>query len=291
MEIYLGKKKSDPPGMWWDSPKPGQWEARPKFMIAADDLLEFCKNFFNISDYKVSLTATGALDKIAYLKKTMLLVDVLHTNNQHTSAKKYLRPAVQRLLEPLGHLHNIGIVIIECPAPNAYVKAIAQSIQRKAPSAQDLNNSVISLTEEGDAAFLKGDFQSAALQYETAFDKLQAGSQRPAGRERMIGGGYTGAFVTDVKGELLHRLQLGLAKANFQMQNLEMAHHWTLNVVRGFKDTDQVISQMWYYRALASKGLGEFGRAYKEMRRAQLRNPNDPKIRDEMAAWSDLRSK
>ena len=289
MEIYLGRKKSDPPGMWWNSPKPGQWEARPKFMIAADDLREFCKNFFSISDYKVSPTATG-LDKIAYLKTTMLLVDVLHTKNQHTGAKKCLRPAVQRLLEPLGHLHNIGIVIIECPAPNAYVEAIAQSIQRKAPSAQLLNISVISLIEEGDAAFLKGDFQSAARQYETAFDKLYAGSQRPARRERMIEGGYKGAFVTIVKRELLHRIQLGLAKANLQMQNLEMAHHWTLNVVRGFKDTDQVISQMWYYRALASKGLGEFGRAYKEMRRAQLRNPNDPRIRDEMAALSNLRS-
>ena len=287
MEIYLGRIRAhDPLGMWWNSTEPRQWEDRPKFMIAADDLVEFCKLFLHYSGKQASKAA--GFETITHLNSTMLLVDVMHGTNQHHSAKEYLRPAVKRLLEPLCHLHNIMLPIIECPAPKFYIDAVKQTIQRKAPSAQDLNLSLASALAEGYAFFRAGDFHSAALQYETAVDKFRAGSQEYSRNERMVEGRYAGAVVWKIKYVLLHRLELGLAKANFQLQHYEMAHRWTIAAELDFRDTEEIVSEMWYCRALASKALGEVERAYQEMDKALQKMPNHAKLRAEKAALSDL---
>lgn len=287
MELYLGRIRThDPLGMWWNSTEPRQWEARPKFMIAADDLLQFCKLFLHGSGREAS-EAVG-FDTITHLDKAMLLVDVLHPINQHDSTEEYPRPAIRRLLEPLCYLHNIMLPIIECPAPKSYIEAVKQKIQRKAPSAAALNLSVASMLEEGDTALSARDFHSAALQFESAIDKLRAGSQDCARYDRMVEGKWPGAFVRKIKYVLSHGLELGLALANLQLQRYEMAHHWTFAVTQGIKDTNHLVSQLWYYRALASKGLGEMERANAEMDKALHLRPNEEVFQAEKAALCDL---
>lgn len=287
MDIYLGNtRRIDSPEIWWNSPKPQEWTARPKFMIASNDLLQFCKMFL-FSGGRAAKRSPES-ERMLHLETTMLLVDVLYTTDQHKSANEFLRPAARKLLEPLCYLHNIGLVIIKGAVPNLYLEATTQRIQRQAPSTQDLVHSISSLKEQGDAAFLEGDFHSAARQYETAFDELHAGSQGAAKSERMVIGRYTGMFVGKVKKSLKHKLHLRLAKTNLQLQNYEMAHHWTLAVVFGLHDSDKLLSQMWYCRALASKGLGELNRAYGEIRKARLKQPNDLGILAEIATLSGL---
>lgn len=287
MELYLGRIRThDPLGMWWNSTEPRQWEARPKFMIAADDLLQFCKLFLHGSGREAS-EAVG-FDTITHLDRSILLVDVLHPINQLNSTEEYPRPAIRRLLEPLCYLHNIMLPIIEGPAPKSYIEAVKQKIQRKAPSAAALNLLVASMLKEGDTALSAKDFHSAALQYESAIDKLRAGSQDCARYDRMVEGKWAGAFVRKIKYVLSHRLELGLALANLLLQHYEMAHHWTFAVTQGINDTNRLISQMWYYRALASKGLGEIERANTEIDKALHVRPNDEIFRAEKAALSDL---
>lgn len=287
MEIHLGRIRThDPIGMWWNSTEPRQWESRPKFMIAADDLLQFCKLFLHGSGREAS-EALG-FDNIIHLDRAILLVDVLHPMNQHDSTEERPRPAVRRLLEPLRYLHNMMLTIIECPAPQSYIEAVKQEIQRKAPSAAALNLSVAAILQEGDTVLTAGDFHSAALQYENAVDKLRAGSQLCARYERMVEGKWPGAFVRKVKYVLLHRLELGLAIANFHLQRYEMAHHWTSAVIQGIRDTNQLVSQMWYYRALASKGLGEIERANAEIDKALRLRPNEGIFQAKKATLSDI---
>lgn len=287
MEIYLGRaNRRDARGRWWNSPKPQKWEIRPKFMIASDDLLQFCKIFLLLSMRAAKTHAES--DSMLHLKKAMLLVDVLHKTDQHNRANEGPRPAIRRLLEPLAYFHNIGLVIIEGPVPTLYSEAIRQRIQRRAPSAQDLVHAVSSLVEQGDAAFLKRDFHSAVFVYKSALEKLHAGSQKRPKLERMVEGTYTGMVIGGVKNLLQHKVYLGLSKASLQLKRFEMAHHWTLAVARGLRDTREILSQMWFCRALASKGLGELEQALKEMEMARLIQPNDLGILAEIAILSSL---
>lgn len=285
MEIYFGKTQvTDSPGLWWNSPKSQEWNARPRFMIACDDLLEFCKVFMFATRQQACIGK--GFDTMTHLETAMLLVDVLHTTNLRNGANECLLPAAQRLLEPLCYLHNIGLVIIEGSAPKSYTEMITQTIQRQAPSAQDVILSTSALKEQGDAEFLKGEFHSAALKYKTAIDQLYPGSGGSIRHELMTTGRYTGMPIGLVKNLLVHRLHLGLAKANFQLQKYEMAHHWTTIVIDRPIDTKAQRSQMWYYRGLASRELGEAYRAYREMRRAHQIRPSDPEILSEMAIMS-----
>lgn len=223
---------------------------------------------------------------MVHLERTMLLVDVLHTTDQRNGAKECLIPAAQRLLEPLCCLHDIGLVIIEGPVPKSYTEMITQRIQRQAPRAQDVILSTSALKDQGDAAFLKEEFNSAIVMYKAALDQLYPGSQGARRDEYMAAGRYTGTPIGKVKNQLEHRLYLGLAKANFRLKKYEMAHHWTSIIIEGPHDSNKQLSQMWYCRALASNKLGEVYRAYREMRRAHLIQPNDPKISSEMAVLS-----
>ena len=253
-------------------------------MIACDDLLDFCRIFLLAT--RQQACRRRDFDTMVHLERAMLLVDVLHTTDQRNGSKECLIPAAQRLLEPLCCLHNIGLVIIEGPVPKPYTEMITQRIQRQAPRAQDVILSTSALKDQGDAAFFKKEFNSAILMYKTALDQLFPGSQGSRRDEYMAAGRYTGAPIGRVKNMLEHRLHLGLAKASFQLREYEMAHHWTSIIIEGPHDSYKQLSQTWYYRGLASNELGEVYRAYREMRRAHLMQPNDPKILSEMAVLS-----
>lgn len=254
-------------------------------MIASVDLLEFCK-FFMFVTWMAASKHSGA-DTMVHLETAMLLVDILHATDQHSSAITYLRPAMRKLLEPLCYLHNIGLVIIDGPAPKLYLETVTQRIKRRAPSVQEMVQSMSSLIEQGDAAFLGGVFDVAALRYETALNQLHAGSHRREKFEMIIEGKYTGIIIGKVKAMLEYQLHLSLAKTNLQLQRYAMAHHWTIIVVHGRKAPDQEIAQMWYHRALASKGMGELHRAYQEMRKARLKRPDDVMIQAELAGLAN----
>ena len=291
MEIYFGKTQViDSPRLWWNSPKSQEWNARPRFMIACEDLLEFCRIFLFATRERAFIgKGIGRdFDTMTHLETAMLLVDVLHTTNLRNGDSECLLPAAQRLLEPLCCLHNIGLVIIEGSAPTSYTKSIIQAIQRQAPSVQEVILSTSALKDQGDADFLKGEFHSAILKYKTALDQLYPGSGGSIRHELMATGRYTGMPIGKVKNLLDHRLHLGLAKANFQLQSYEMAHHWTTTVIDRPFDTEAQISQMWYYRSLASRELGEAYRAYREMRKAHQIRPSDPEILSEMAIMSKV---
>lgn len=253
-------------------------------MIACEDLLDFCRIFLLAT--RQEACRHRDFDTMVHLERTILLVDVLHTTDQRNGTNECLMPAAQRLLEPLRRLHNIGLVIIEGPVPKPYKEMITQRIQRQAPKAQDLILTTSTLKDQGDAALFKKKFKSAIAMYKIALDQLYPGSQGSRREEFMAAGRYTGAPIGAVKNLLEHRLHLGLAKAYFQLQKYEMAHHWTSVIIEGPHDSYKQLSQTWYYRALASKELGEVYRAYREMRRAHLMQPNDPKILAEMAALS-----
>ena len=260
MEVYLGSAKGkSSSGMSWNS------ERSPNFMIASEDLHDFCKRFLKVMTVAASLIA--GFDSVSH--DVMLLINVLHMNGQRNGPPKHLTPAIRKLLDPLCYLHNIKLVKIKCQAPQEYVSAVTQMIRRKAPSAHDLNNILLTMNDEAHASLLKGDFQSAALQYETALNKLHAGSQRRKSKERrMTDGRCVGVRIGKLKLILAHEILLGLAKANFQLHHYEMAHHWTHNVVHKAKVGRHLLSQLWYYRALASRRLGEFDRALGELRNA-----------------------
>lgn len=257
-------------------------------MIACEDLLEFCKVFLfaTMQQAFIGKGIGSGFDTVIHLETAMLLVDVLHTTNLGNGDSECLLPAAQRLLEPLCCLHNIGLVVIGGSAPKSYSEMITQTIQRQAPSAQDVILSTSALKEQGDAYLFKGEFHSAILNYKTALDQLYPGSVGSKRHELMATGRYTGMHIGKVKNLLVHRLHLGLAKANFQLQKYEMAHHWTTIILDRPFDTDAQLSQMWYYRGLASRELGEAYRAYREMRRAHQIRPTDPEILSEMATLS-----
>ena len=279
-------RRTDSPGVWWNSPKQQIWIDRPRSMIACDDLLDFCRIFLLAT--RQQACRRRDFDTMVHLERTMLLVDVLHTTDQRNGANVCLTPAAQRLLEPLCHLHNIGLVVIEGSVPKSYIGMITQRIQRQAPRAQDVILSTSALKDQGDAAFLKGEFDSAIASYKTALDQLYPGSQGSRRDEYMAAGRYTGVPIGRVKNLLEHRLHLGLAKANFHLQKYEMAHHWTSIIIEGPHDSYRQLSQMWHCRSLASNKLGEVYRAYREMRRAHLIQPNDPQILSEMAVLSRI---
>ena len=282
MEIHLGSSQTtDSPEMWWNSPKPQQWESRPKVMVVADDLLESCKIL--IYELLKAGHRNAQIDNTCSLETTMLLVDVLPMTDRHNSSGEQLRPAVRKLLEPLCFLHNLGIVIIESSAPKRYIDEVKQRIQRQAPSSQELVHSMSLLKEQGDMNLLSNDLNSAALQYEVALDQFWAGCHWGVRNETVVGGSLRGIRVSTALRLLETRLHLGLAIANYRLRKYAAAHQWTNRILRDHKGTDYSISHLWYYRALASERLGELKYAYEEMRQAQLRQPRDVVILTELA--------
>lgn len=67
-----------------------------------------------------------------------------------------------------------------------------------------------------------------------------------------------------------------------------MAHHWTFAVVHLHMNTTKFVSRMWHCRALASKGLREFERAYEEREMALVKDIDNQEFVAEIAALSDL---
>lgn len=236
----------------------------------------------------MQVNSTFGYDTVTHLDRSMLLVDVLHPMDQYDSTEEYPRPVVRRLLEPLRYLHHIMLTIIECPAPKSYIEAVKQDIERKAPSAAALNVSLTSMADAGDRALNMAWFELANIIYEDTMDNFRAGSQDYERNERMTEGKWTGNYVLKVKEIVKQRLELGLAIANFHLQRYEMAYHWTYAVILGIKSPKRVVSLMWYYRALSSKGLGEIERANAEMDKALQLMPNDAAFQAEKAALSDL---
>ena len=278
MEIHLGSSQTtDSEEMWWNSPKPQQWENRPRFMVVADDLSNFCKILI------LGIFRTLITTRIHALETTMLLVDVLPLTDQHDSSGEQPRPAVRKLLEPLCFLHNLGLVVIEGSAPKRYIDGVKQRIQRPAPSSQELFHSMSRLKEQGDVSVLSNDLNSAALQYEFALDQLWAGFHWGVGDETVVGGSLNGVPVIGALRLLEWRLHLSLATINIRLEKYATAHHWTNIVLRDHQCTDYAVAHLWYYRAWASERLGQTKYAYEEMRQAQVRQPRDEVISAHLA--------
>ena len=276
MEIHLGSSQTtDSTEMWWNSPKPQQWESRPKIMVVADDLLEFCKITIR------GILKTPRNTRVDALETTMLLVDVLPMTDRHDSSGEQLTPAVRKLLEPLCFLQNLGLVVIEGSAPKRYIDEVKQRIQRRAPSSQELVHSMSQLKEQGD--MLSSDLESAALQYEAALDQLWAGSHWGVRDEKVVGGSLDGVLVVTALRLLEWRLHLSLATTNIRLRKNATAHYWTNIVLRDHQCTDYSVAQLWYYRAFASEHLGQTKYAYEEIRQALVRQPRDEGILTELA--------
>ena len=276
MEIHLGSSQTtESTEMWWNSPKPQQWESRPKIVVVADDLLECCKIFIR------EILRAPRKSMINPLAITMLLVDVLPMTDQHNSSGEQLRPTVRKLLEPLCFMHNLGVVVIEGFAPKRYIDEVKQRIQRRAPSSQELVHSMSQLKEQGD--MLSNDANSATLQYEGALDQLRAGSHWGVRDETVAGGSLDGVPVVAALRLLELRLHLSLATTNLWLRKNVMAHYWTNIVLRDRQCTDYSVVQLWYCRAIASERLGQTKYAYEEMRQALVRQPGDEVISAELA--------
>ena len=276
MEIHFGSSQTtDSTEMWWNSPKPQQWESRPKIMVVADDLLEFCKIFVRM------ILKTPRNTRIDALETTMLLVDVMPMTDRHDSSGQQLRPAVRKLFEPLCFLHNLGLVVIEGSAPKRYIDEVKQRIQRRAPSSQELVHSMSQLKEQGE--MLIYDLDSATLQYEAALDLLWAGSHGGVRYETVVGGNFDGTPVVTALRLLEWRLHLSLATTNIRLRKIPTAHYWTNIVLRDHQCADYSVAQLWYYRAFASERLGQTKYAYEEMRQALERQPGDEVISTELA--------
>ena len=276
MEIHFGSSQTtDSTDMWWNSPKPQQWEIRPKIVVVADDLLEFCKVFVRWILKTPRSTRTDALET------TMLLVDVLPLTAGHDSSGEQLRPAARKLLEPLCFLHNLGLVVIEGSAPKRYIDEVKQRIQRRAPSSQELVHSMSQLKEQGD--MLIYDLDSAALQYEAALEQLWAGSHGGVRNETVVGGSLDGTPVVTALRLLEWRLHLSLVTTNIRLRKNPTAHHWTNIVLRDHQCTDFSVAQLWYYRAFASERLGQTKYACGEMQQALVRQPGDEVFSTELA--------
>ncbi|KAM0794964.1 hypothetical protein BDR22DRAFT_826495 [Usnea florida] len=278
MEIHLGSSQTtDSEEMWWNSPKPQQWESRPKIVVVADDLLRFSKILI------LGILRTLRNTRIDALEATMLLVDILPMTDRHDSSGEQLRPAVRKLLEPLCFLHNLGFVVIEGSAPKWYIDEVKQRIQRRAPSSQELFHSMARLKEQGDVNVLSNDLHSAALQYEAALNQLWSGSHWGLRDETVVGGSFNGVHVVKALKLLQWRLHLSLATTNFRLEKYATAHNWTNIVQHDHQCTDYSVAHLWYYRAWASERLGETKYAYEEMRQARVRQPRDEVISTHLA--------
>ena len=278
MEIHLGlSQTTDSEELWWNSPKPQQWESRPKIVVVADDLSKFCK-ILMLGFLKIPRTT-----RIDALETTMLLVDVLPMTDRHDSSGEQLRPAVRKLLEPLCFLHNLGLVVIEGSAPKRYVDEVKERIQSLAPSSQELFHSMSRLKEQGDVNVLSNDLDSAALQYEVALDQLWSGPHWGERDETVVGGSLNGVPVVGAVRLLQWRLHLSLATTNIRLKKYATAHHWTNIVLRDHQCTDYSVAHLWYYRAWASERLGQTKYAYEEMRQARVRQPRDEVISAHLA--------
>lgn len=268
-------------GQLWKQTKPEDWGSWQIFMIACDDLEQFCGVVLYISHYMRMPTYYSRLIEM-HLGLTVDIVAQDYHSPLPLKNDTAVQPSIQRLLEPLRRLHKVYTVLIRGPASETYKENVKKSIMREAPTAEEMITTACELKALGEDAFRKADFRSCVYTYEKAISDLEAGCQLCDPSTLVTEGKYSGSRVSKASRHLYFMLQLDLVTALLRLQSYDRAHNWTMVEAQmgGGVTSDAELAQMWYLRAQASREMGIIDRAHDELAQAVTLQPD----RNDMAA-------
>lgn len=264
----------------WRPAKPENWRRCQMFMIACDDLEQFCGVVLYINHFLSIPDSYSASTRILLC----LSVDIIAQDYQKPIPSKNdtaVPSSIQRLLEPLRRLHGVGGVLIKGPASEIYKGKIRRSVMRGAPTADEMITTACTLKTEGDDAFRSADFWSSVYAYEKAISEIEAVQQPYPCSALVKEGSYSGWLVLNAVQHLHNKLRLDVVSAFVRLHEYHRAHNWTM--VELWSRTgltwntgavsDTEVAELWYLKAQASKGLGKIDRAHHELERALVLAP------------------
>ena len=247
--------------------------SRQRFMIACDDLKQFCGVVLYINQFLRIPYGYSRSTKILLC----LYAEIIARDYQRSIPSKndtVVESSIKRLFEPLRRLHGVSATIIEGPTSEIYKEKVARSVLRKAPTADEIIATACTLKAKGDDAFRSADFWSSVYAYEKAISEIEAVRQPYYCSALVKEGNYSGWSVLNAVQHLLHELQLDIVSAFVRLHEYHRAQNWTMVELwsrTGLTwDTgavsDDEVAHLWYLKAQASKGLGRIDRAHDELK-------------------------
>ncbi len=281
MEVFAGQVvnagNSVRTERWWTSEERKEWREGSMFMIASDDIRQFCRVILDLHRhiYGASLRSQD---------HSVVLIDVITRGDQLTTCLNDgsipIIDKIQRLLEPFRRLHSIGRVVIAGQINDKYSSEIVAGMMKEPPTSAEMIHTACATKAKGDEAFRNKDFPSSLSAYEKAYDDIEAGHQLSSPFISITEGQYAGVQVLSAEKHLLFTLRMEIVATLLQLHEYENALNWadmklyySQNVV-----SKRESARFWHLRSQASRGLGLSEAALSELVQAVLDDPDNTKM-------------